>query len=314
MPFGPECGPTFGFTAFMTFATLAFRTHGFRILGLRSGRSKGSSSQGPMSPVVSAAKDQETVVSASLAVIKAPKGCPAPFAGFHADFATFALFPAAPCPPRLRTRKSRAKRSKLGWPPVSILLSHFMDSLAINLVNAEKLDAVAALFEAQLREHKITTPRDDLRMVIWTVIADQRHGFMLEASVPDGSPIAVAYASSLLSLEHGGVSGWLEELYVLPQWRGRGIGSRLVGEVIAHARELGWRALDLEVEASHQRAISLYVRHQFQPHSLATGREWKTRTLRGSGTTTAPGKASLQSYADLTPTKPSLKPIVEDKA
>jgi ribosomal protein S18 acetylase RimI-like enzyme len=267
MPFGPECGPTFGFTAFMTFATLAFRTHGFRILGLRSGRSKGSSSQGPMSPVVSAAKDQETVVSASLAVIKAPKGCPAPFAGFHADFATFALFPAAPCPPRLRTRKSRAKRSKLGWPPVSILLSHFMDSLAVNLVNAEKLDAVAALFEAQLREHKITTPRDDLRMVIWTVIADQRHGFMLEASVPDGSPIAVAYASSLLSLEHGGVSGWLEELYVLPQWRGRGIGSRLVGEVIAHARELGWRALDLEVEASHQRAISLYVRHQFQPHS-----------------------------------------------
>ena len=148
-----------------------------------------------------------------------------------------------------------------------VLLSLFMDSLAINLVDAEKLDAVAALFEAQLREHKITTPRDDLRMVIWTVIADQRHGFMLEASAPDGSPIAVAYASSLLSLEHGGVSGWLEEPYVLPRWRGRGIGSRLVGEVIAHARELGWRALDLEVEASHQRAISLYVRHQFQPHS-----------------------------------------------
>jgi GNAT superfamily N-acetyltransferase len=47
------------------------------------------------------------------------------------------------------------------------------------------------------------------------------------------------------SLEHGGVSGWLEELYVLPQWRGRGIGSRLVGEVIAHARELGYFDLPL---------------------------------------------------------------------
>jgi GNAT superfamily N-acetyltransferase len=73
---------------------------------------------------------------------------------------------------------------------------------------------------------------------------------MLVANAPDGGSIGVAYASSLLSLEHGGVSGWLEELYVLPQWRGRGIGSRLVAEVIAHARELGWRALDLEVEAS----------------------------------------------------------------
>jgi hypothetical protein len=45
-----------------------------------------------------------------------------------------------------------------------VLLSLFMDSLAINLVDAEKLDAVAALFAAQLREHNITTPRDDLRV------------------------------------------------------------------------------------------------------------------------------------------------------
>jgi hypothetical protein len=56
-----------------------------------------------------------------------------------------------------------------------------MDSLPINLVDVEKLDGVAALFQAQLREHKITTPRDDLRAVIRTVIANQRHGFMLES-------------------------------------------------------------------------------------------------------------------------------------
>jgi N-acetylglutamate synthase-like GNAT family acetyltransferase len=88
-------------------------------------------------------------------------------------------------------------------------------------------------------------------------------GFMLVVRAPDGSPIGVAYASSLLSFEHGGASGWIKELYVTPQWRGRGIGSRLIAEVIARAKESGWRALDLEVEASHQRAISLYARHQF---------------------------------------------------
>jgi ribosomal protein S18 acetylase RimI-like enzyme len=137
----------------------------------------------------------------------------------------------------------------------------------ITLVDAETLDAVVGLLEAQLREHEITRSRDDLRAVAQTVIADRRHGFMLVARAPDGSPIGAAYASSLLSLEHGGPSGWIEELYVLPQWRGRGIGSRLIAEVVAHARESGWRALDLEVEASHQRAISLYARHQFQPHS-----------------------------------------------
>jgi GNAT superfamily N-acetyltransferase len=142
-----------------------------------------------------------------------------------------------------------------------------MSSPPIGPVDAQLLDAVVALFEAQLREHAITTPRDDLRGAIQQVIADQRYGFMLAATAPDGRPIGVAYASSLLSLEHGGVSGWLEELYVLPQWRGQGIGSRLIEEVVIHARKLGWRALDLEVDAAHQRAVLLYVRHQFQPHS-----------------------------------------------
>jgi hypothetical protein len=47
----------------------------------------------------------------------------------------------------------------------------------IYLVDAQKLDAVVALFEAELREHEITTPRDDLRVVIQAVIADQRLWF-----------------------------------------------------------------------------------------------------------------------------------------
>jgi ribosomal protein S18 acetylase RimI-like enzyme len=135
----------------------------------------------------------------------------------------------------------------------------------INLVDGRKLDAVVALFEAQLQEHEIVTSADELRSAVQTVVAESRYGFMLTASGSDGEPVGAAYASCLLSLEHGGISGWLEELYVLPQWRGMGIGSRLVEEVVARARELGWRAIDLEVESTHQRAISLYTRHQFRP-------------------------------------------------
>src|SRR5262249_18368065 len=79
----------------------------------------------------------------------------------------------------------------------------------ISLVDAQTLDAVIGLFEAQLQEHGITTSSGALRMVAQTVIADRRYGFMLVARSPDGDPIGVAYASALLSLEHGGVSGWL---------------------------------------------------------------------------------------------------------
>jgi GNAT superfamily N-acetyltransferase len=142
-----------------------------------------------------------------------------------------------------------------------------MSEYTINLVNDDKLDSVGALFEAQLLEHDIVTGRDDLKSAVQTVAAEPRYGFILVASEVDGEPVGVAYASCLLSLEHGGISGWLEELYVLPQWRNIGIGSQLITAVITHARELGWRAIDLEIESSHRRAISLYARHQFTPLS-----------------------------------------------
>jgi ribosomal protein S18 acetylase RimI-like enzyme len=152
-----------------------------------------------------------------------------------------------------------------------------MNSATISLVDARTLDAVVGLFEAQLREHEITSSREDLRLMAETVMRDRRYGFMLVASASDGSPIGVAYASSLLSLEHGGVSGWIEELYVSPQWRGQGIGSRLIEEVVSRAKEAGWRALDLEVDATHQRAKALYARHQFR--SLRRSRFYRALEL-----------------------------------
>jgi ribosomal protein S18 acetylase RimI-like enzyme len=142
-----------------------------------------------------------------------------------------------------------------------------MNPPSISLLDARQIEAVIGLFDVQLREHGITTSSDDLRAVARTVVTDPRYGFMLVATAADVCAVGVAYASTILTLEHGGVSGWLEELYVLPEWRDKGIGSRLLDAVIAHAEKLGWRALDLEVDANHQRVISLYTRHRFQSRS-----------------------------------------------
>ncbi|HUK82419.1 MAG TPA: GNAT family N-acetyltransferase [Verrucomicrobiae bacterium] len=155
-----------------------------------------------------------------------------------------------------------------------------MSPASIGLLEAREIEEVVGLFGAQLQEHAIATSTADLRAVANRVMADLRYGFMLVARAPDGSLQGVAYASTILTLEHGGVSGWLEELYVLPEWRGKGIGSRLLDAVIAHAEKLGWRAVDLEVDANHQRVISLYTRHQFQPRS-------RTRFYRMLGDETA---------------------------
>jgi ribosomal protein S18 acetylase RimI-like enzyme len=125
---------------------------------------------------------------------------------------------------------------------------------------------MAALFEAQLLEHGIRCSVEGLTSTL-RLVCDQPHaGFILTAT-SDGAVVAVAYAACILSLEHSGWSGWLEELYVLPEWRERGLGTQLLDAVLAAAHQRGWVALDLEVDSEHQRAISLYQRRGFQPVS-----------------------------------------------
>jgi ribosomal protein S18 acetylase RimI-like enzyme len=138
-----------------------------------------------------------------------------------------------------------------------------MNDISINPFNVADLTALVSIFEAQLREHDIATSPDSLAAVLRTLSVQPQHGLILTAS-HDDSLIGVAYAASILSLEHGGWSGWLEEFYVLPAWRGRGVGSRLLAAVIAAAKERGWPALDLEVDSSHTRVVSLYTRNNFQ--------------------------------------------------
>ena len=141
-----------------------------------------------------------------------------------------------------------------------------MDSLEIRLLLPDDGDEVVNLFAAQLRDHGIATGWADLQAVIRAVAEDRRQGFILLACL-SSEPVGVAYASAILSFEHAGVSGWLEELYVVPAQRGLGVGTKLLVEVLAEARRRGWRAIDLEVESGHERASRLYARHGFRPHT-----------------------------------------------
>ena len=146
-------------------------------------------------------------------------------------------------------------------------------TIRIAAVSEATVDTAVALLQAQLREHEIETAAELLRDVVTRVQRDAREGFMLLAFDVDEQALGIAFAAAHLSAEHGGTSGWLEELYVLPQVRGAGVGSRLLGAMLQRAEKAGWRALDLEVVAGHERAVPLYQRHGF----VATPRARFTR-------------------------------------
>ena len=66
------------------------------------------------------------------------------------------------------------------------------------------------------------------------------------------------------SLEYRGLDAFVDDLYVVPARRGRGFGQQALEAVEAAARELGVRALHLEVERENASAQALYLRRGFR--------------------------------------------------
>ena len=95
-------------------------------------------------------------------------------------------------------------------------------------------------------------------------MADGARGFILLAR-DDRRIVGIAYVATILSAEHCGLVAWLEELYVTSSLRSRGIGTALVTAVLERARETDIVAIDLEIDAGHSRAGSLYQRLGFRP-------------------------------------------------
>jgi GNAT superfamily N-acetyltransferase len=138
-----------------------------------------------------------------------------------------------------------------------------MQGLFIAAAKLDDCKVCAGLLAEQLREHSVDGSVQRLSSILESIIADGTRGFVLLARV-EGRIVGLAYAASILSAEHGGPVAWLEELYVAPAHRSRGIGSALIGAVVGHARERGIVAVDLEVDASHMRVESLYRKHGFE--------------------------------------------------
>jgi GNAT superfamily N-acetyltransferase len=81
----------------------------------------------------------------------------------------------------------------------------------------------------------------------------------------------------LLARSRGEVAcAWLDELFVVPEMRAQGIGTRLLAAAMEAAREDGCLAMDLEVDIEHQRVEALYLRHGFR----ALPRQRFSRLLR----------------------------------
>ena len=135
--------------------------------------------------------------------------------------------------------------------------------VTIRAATAGDRDVLVGLLAAQLDEHAITLPSAGIAVAVDGLLADPSRGRLLVATV-EGRPVGVAALSFVWPIEHGGRSAWLEELYVEPAHRGRGVGRALLRAALEAAASGGAVAVDLEVDAGHARAARLYESEGFR--------------------------------------------------
>ena len=79
------------------------------------------------------------------------------------------------------------------------------------------------------------------------------------------------------SLEFHGRDAFVDELFVQPSHRGRGVGTRAMRLVEEACRDLGAHALHLEVERANTVAQRLYRTFGFQDHARYLMTRWISR-------------------------------------
>ena len=129
--------------------------------------------------------------------------------------------------------------------------------------SAEDLDVTCELLRAQFAEHSITLGEARFRAGVEGLLRDPARGLVILATEA-GRPVGIALTVHTWTVEQCGEIAWLEELYVVPERRDAGIGSKLLARAVEAARERGCLTIDLEVEAGHARATNLYQRAAFR--------------------------------------------------
>src|SRR5258708_36852857 len=102
------------------------------------------------------------------------------------------------------------------------------------------------LLQAQIDEHQVSLPAESVDRAVARLIEMPERGVLLLA-LESGVPVGLAAIAYTWTLEHGGLVAWLDELYVVPERRGPGVGTALLVADRKVENEARWAAIGLVV-------------------------------------------------------------------
>jgi GNAT superfamily N-acetyltransferase len=134
------------------------------------------------------------------------------------------------------------------------------DCILVRAARPEDGAAILMLVDALAAFEKLTPPDGGARERLIEDIFGPRPRLGAWLAEVDGQPVAYALAYESYSSFLGRPKLYLEDIFVLPEFRGRKVGYALFQEMVAEARRLGCARLEWLVLDWNQHAIEFYER------------------------------------------------------
>ncbi len=156
-----------------------------------------------------------------------------------------------------------------------------MDDVTIEAGDSDDIDAVTELWvqlAAGQREHGSHLLPEENRTAIRESVARHAVGDTLLVARAEG---VVGFAMVVIetgTFEQDCTRGVVENLYVVPERRGEGVGTALVEAAEATLADRGADVVSIEVMADNGRARELYRRLGYDPHRIELEKPVKSDT------------------------------------
>lgn len=136
-------------------------------------------------------------------------------------------------------------------------------SAALHLAKPDDLDRLLALVAAFHTEQGLQSTDEARRGGLVPLLKGIPHGVAYLIG-PARAPMGYLIISFGWSVEFGGMDGILDEIYLRPAVRGRGIASEVLMALPKALAGAGVMALHLEVDRTNERTKRLYARAGFK--------------------------------------------------
>ena len=136
--------------------------------------------------------------------------------------------------------------------------------MAVRRAAAADSDTVLSLVNELLMElGGQPIPRTRAQAAFGRLVADDQEGFILVYE-KDNAIVGVCTVSLVQAIRSSGPYAIIQEMYVVPVLRDRGIGAALVAEAVSQAALLGCSTVELGTPMNGERQERFYERLDFQ--------------------------------------------------